>query len=746
MSSPSSPSGDTTARVIDLVKEIIDRDYPDWQKNSVEHSQLSSEATGWTIDLSHHDLRILPEGVVDILGENVRRLAIGHNRLVSIPARLADCQNLRYFNARNNDIHTFPEALLSMPNLEIIDLSDNKMAGIPDAIEKMPALNALAIASNKIERLPACLFRMKKLRMIKVHGNPLQYPPADILEIDPKTYDPKIPNAYEMAVTANVKQWLYDKNKEKTARMRAELSPAKGRPAALDIAKATRRTHGTRFPVKPSLSSISIEPHSSEAEEKTSAASIDRSAHETLLYDRFGLVPSGRISFETPGSSLFSADAPPIPPRSESRLNSHPASLSIENSTTFTLPERPRLKPLSSPDHIVTFDAWQPPQRALALPTALNTDRVHRQAQVWQHSKTYQSNRHLRSLWFSYKMDNDSFSLELEPGKTVYGNVNADFAALIIRDYGTHHYSLLMNALGETVFFLATIAKFIKEAYGACLKWFPPNIISSLVQNAYEEIVGLLNKTEEGLLLFYTYEKPLLSWFDDRWFHLNRPEGRQVRIQLLPKHFDEAFESLVALSETAFAACGKLTKEIESAASYLSTHGSRDLNNPIDPITAHYQMSKPGIKALERAEFILMAHLEQFKEGHVDESTRLRHKFSMARSPADDPVYFPSNESKFAPIYNLLYQVVRDVEGELAKYGVVKDESTVMDVYTREYDIGADTPDMRKAAWRLAFDIRAFLDKVEAQNGEQVLKNFRPAVEGENRALELMGELGFTGF
>ena len=112
-----------------------------------------------------------------------------------------------------------------MQNLEIIDLSDNKMVGIPEAIDGMPALNALAIASNKIERLPSCLWRMKKLRMIKVHGNPLQYPPAQILEVDPDVFDSKIPNAYEMAMTTKVKEWLYSKHKEKMARMRADLSP-----------------------------------------------------------------------------------------------------------------------------------------------------------------------------------------------------------------------------------------------------------------------------------------------------------------------------------------------------------------------------------------------------------------------------------------------------------------------------------------------------------------------------------------
>ncbi|KAL9084196.1 MAG: hypothetical protein Q9165_008182 [Trypethelium subeluteriae] len=241
MSSPSSPSGGANAYVMDLVRDTIERDYPDWQKQSEEQSKLAPDAMGWTIDLSHHDIRILPEAVVNILADN----------------------------------------LLQMPNLEIIDLSDNKMVGIPDTIEGMPALNALAIASNKIERLPSCLWRMKKLRMIKVHGNPLQYPPAQILEVDPDLFDPKVPNAYEMAMTARVKEWLYNKHKEKMAKMRVDLSPGRTRPAALDIAKASRRAHGTRFPVKPSLSGISID-HSVEAEEKTGASLTGRAAHETV--------------------------------------------------------------------------------------------------------------------------------------------------------------------------------------------------------------------------------------------------------------------------------------------------------------------------------------------------------------------------------------------------------------------------------------------------------------------------------
>ncbi|KAL9071796.1 MAG: hypothetical protein Q9157_005339 [Trypethelium eluteriae] len=343
MSSPSSPSGGARVYVMDLVRDTIERDYPDWQKQSEEQSKLAPDAMGWTIDLSHHDIRILPEEVVHILADNVRRLAIGHNRLVSIPTCLANCQNLRYFNARNNDIHVFPGALLQMPNLEIIDLSDNKMVGIPDAIEGMPALNALAIASNKIERLPSCLWRMKKLRMIKVHGNPLQYPPAQILEVNPDLFDPKVPNAYEMAMTARVKEWLYNKHKEKMAKMRVDLSPGRTRPAALDIAKASRRAHGTRFPVKPSLSGISID-HSVEAEEKTSASSTGRAIHDTVGA-KLG-PPARSVSFETPDPASTPVNAPPIPPRSESRVHSQSTSVSPEG-TAASSSHRPRLATLA---------------------------------------------------------------------------------------------------------------------------------------------------------------------------------------------------------------------------------------------------------------------------------------------------------------------------------------------------------------------------------------------------------------
>ena len=58
---------------MDLVRDTIERDYPDWQKQSDEQSKLAPDAMGWTIDLSHHDIRILPEEVVHILEDNVRR-------------------------------------------------------------------------------------------------------------------------------------------------------------------------------------------------------------------------------------------------------------------------------------------------------------------------------------------------------------------------------------------------------------------------------------------------------------------------------------------------------------------------------------------------------------------------------------------------------------------------------------------------------------------------------------------------
>lgn len=92
-------------------------------------ADVSAAATalksGVTIDLSRKNIQKLPEEVVDIVKNQLERLALSHNQLSSLPARFSECISLRYLNIRGNQIKEFPIAVfapLQVP-LELSNIS-----------------------------------------------------------------------------------------------------------------------------------------------------------------------------------------------------------------------------------------------------------------------------------------------------------------------------------------------------------------------------------------------------------------------------------------------------------------------------------------------------------------------------------------------------------------------------------------------------------------------------------------------
>jgi hypothetical protein len=63
---------------------------------------------GITIDLCHKNIQRLPEEVIDVIKDEIERLALGHNQVATFPDRLAECVRLRYLNVRYNALREFP--------------------------------------------------------------------------------------------------------------------------------------------------------------------------------------------------------------------------------------------------------------------------------------------------------------------------------------------------------------------------------------------------------------------------------------------------------------------------------------------------------------------------------------------------------------------------------------------------------------------------------------------------------------
>ncbi|KAI5478365.1 RAM signaling pathway, SOG2 [Pseudohyphozyma bogoriensis] len=133
-----------------------------------------------TVDLSHKRIAEVPVEVIEELGNEVEKLALGYNLLKELPMRFGELGRLRYLNIRVNLLSTFPQVLCEMPSLEILDISRNKIRRLPVQPGTLLNLKVFSFAKNRIKRLPNYIAQMGHLKVLKMEHNPLEWPPKEI--------------------------------------------------------------------------------------------------------------------------------------------------------------------------------------------------------------------------------------------------------------------------------------------------------------------------------------------------------------------------------------------------------------------------------------------------------------------------------------------------------------------------------------------------------------------------------------
>ncbi|KAH8697192.1 putative cell morphogenesis protein Sog2 [Talaromyces proteolyticus] len=242
----------TPEETIELTQQAVENGIQD-TKRSLAGSEAVSDVVRpkLTIDLGHSHIAQIPEGVVDIIKDEVERLSLSNNHLLHIPYRFSECAHLRYLNIRANNFREFPKGIYRLPLLEILDLSRNKISRIPDEVRKLTSLRVFSIMQNRLDDLPAGLADMNKLQILKVSGNFLKYPLRRILENKESEVSSlsMSTNEKEAIVTAELKRIL------KTRRQSATPEPESGSDVSetiVDTPKPVKRGINSRFPVIPS--------------------------------------------------------------------------------------------------------------------------------------------------------------------------------------------------------------------------------------------------------------------------------------------------------------------------------------------------------------------------------------------------------------------------------------------------------------------------------------------------------------
>ncbi|KAM0330721.1 hypothetical protein ACHAQA_003673 [Verticillium albo-atrum] len=244
----------SSAQVISLAREAMQKALRENESQAAEASAVSNDLKpGVTIDLSRKGIQKLPEEVVDIIKNELERLALSHNQVASFPSRFAECTSLRYLNVRNNQIREFPLPLCDLRSLEILDLSKNKLRVLPPEIVKLTSLKVFSVQKNRIEELPLALADMVSLQVLKFDGNPISFPPREVLQVQatspPNEGFLKESEVTEVAVTAHIKKFLRQKV---VSNGRAESESADESSESMETPRMPpiKRVTSGRFPVK----------------------------------------------------------------------------------------------------------------------------------------------------------------------------------------------------------------------------------------------------------------------------------------------------------------------------------------------------------------------------------------------------------------------------------------------------------------------------------------------------------------
>ncbi|KIW32205.1 uncharacterized protein PV07_03765 [Cladophialophora immunda] len=185
-------------------------------RQKTEHIASSSKGTNnvfrlnLTIDLGHLNMTTVPEAVVELIKENVKRLSLSNNGIRDIPARISECSHLRYLNLRKNILREIPQAVYLMPFLEILDVSRNNIGTISPQIARLTSMRILAMEGNQVINLPTELCDMTRLAILKVAGNPLELNLRRAIQATELecTRSERTENEAGILVTAQIKRFL----------------------------------------------------------------------------------------------------------------------------------------------------------------------------------------------------------------------------------------------------------------------------------------------------------------------------------------------------------------------------------------------------------------------------------------------------------------------------------------------------------------------------------------------------------
>ncbi|KAA8900660.1 RAM signaling pathway protein-domain-containing protein [Sphaerosporella brunnea] len=163
-------------------------------RNGTSPGENGTQKAGITLDLSHQKIASIPIEVIELIKDEIERLALAHNQLSSFPTEFSSLPRLRYLNLRSNFLREFPLALTRLPSLEILDVSRNRLREFPPDLGNLMSLKVLSMAKNKLSALPTYIGSMNDLKILKLDHNPITFPPREVWDTEEAGQDAWLEN------------------------------------------------------------------------------------------------------------------------------------------------------------------------------------------------------------------------------------------------------------------------------------------------------------------------------------------------------------------------------------------------------------------------------------------------------------------------------------------------------------------------------------------------------------------------
>ncbi len=130
------------------------------------------------LEISKCGLTELSEDVSNL--EELTKLSLQHNALLTVPNGLASLINLKYLDVSFNAISSLPANIFEkLSHLESLVLDSNQLADLP-SLSGLVELHHLSAANNQLCSLPATLSNCAKLMTVNAAGNQITELPSDM--------------------------------------------------------------------------------------------------------------------------------------------------------------------------------------------------------------------------------------------------------------------------------------------------------------------------------------------------------------------------------------------------------------------------------------------------------------------------------------------------------------------------------------------------------------------------------------